>query len=361
MNSTVRNTTVFGIALTMTLVSCSHEGNQAVQDQPAVEVTLSNPVRDGAQTIRVSGQLASSETAIISTRIMGYINNIYVAPGDKVAKGQLLLSISNADILARKAQARAIMTEAEAALRDARKDLERYTQLYQQQSASAKELENVTLQYQSLEAKAEAAKQMMQEAEATLAYTQIKAPFTGTVTRKNADEGSMANPGMPLLILEQTDSYTVNTSVSEQEIGLVRPGASAVVTIKSNDRSFSGTVTEVSPSSSMSGGRYDVRISVPTNEREGLYAGMYASVDIVATGSLATTPTLLVPSSALVEKDQLVGLYTVSESQTALLRWVKTGRTYDDHVEVLSGLNENERFIMSANGKLYNGAPVLTQ
>jgi hypothetical protein len=61
---------------------------------------------------------------------------------------------------------------------------------------------------------------------------------------------------------------------------------------------------------------------------------------------------------ALISRDQLTGVYTVSSQNTALLRWLRLGPVSGDQVEVLSGLAKNEPFIVSAEGKLYNGVPV---
>ena len=73
------------------------------------------------------------------------------------------------------------------------------------------------------------------------------------------------------------------------------------------------------------------------------------------------TEIILIPKEALVTKGQLYGVYTVSESNTALLRWLRIGRTYGNQVEVLSGLSSDESYIISADGKLYNGAKVSIQ
>jgi len=64
----------------------------------------------------------------------------------------------------------------------------------------------------------------------------------------------------------------------------------------------------------------------------------------------------MVPVSSILYKDQLTGLFTVGSNNTALLRWVRLGKNAGDKVEVLSGLEKNEQFIVSAEGKLYNGA-----
>ena len=207
------------------VASCSgdnHEG-EVKKDSP-VNVLLLLAGKQAGNTIQASGQIESKETAVISTRVMGFITSIKVKAGDQVKKGQLLATISNADIQAKKAQATAMVSEAEAALKDAQKDYERFAELYKQNSASSKEFENATLHYNSIKAKAEAAKQMQNEAEAMLAYTNLTAPFSGVITQKNIDAGSMANPGMPILIMEQAGNYQVKASVSESDIANVKEG-----------------------------------------------------------------------------------------------------------------------------------------
>ena len=88
---------------------------------------------------------------------------------------------------------------------------------------------------------------------------------------------------------------------------------------------------------------------------------MYATVLFPVEKTQQENQQILVPKEALVTKGQLSGVYTVSESNTALLRWLRLGKTYGDRVEVLSGLSADESYIVSAEGKLYNGAPVSIQ
>ncbi|HOX82036.1 MAG TPA: efflux RND transporter periplasmic adaptor subunit, partial [Chryseolinea sp.] len=218
-------------------ISCSgnnHEGE--LKKEKPVHVTVASATTQSDNTIQASGQIESKETAIISTRMMGFITNIKVKAGDKVEKGQLLVTINNADILAKRAQAVAMVSEAEAALKDAQKDYERFVQLYEQNSASQKEFENATLRFNSIQAKTEAAKQMQREAEAMLTYANLTAPFSGVITQKNIDAGSMANPGVPILIMEQTGNYQVIASISESDIANVKEGNKVLVTIKSTGR-----------------------------------------------------------------------------------------------------------------------------
>ncbi|KAA9040575.1 efflux RND transporter periplasmic adaptor subunit [Ginsengibacter hankyongi] len=345
----------------LALSSCSTKNKTKAEPNTdsAVVVTVATPSGNDQQAINISGQVEASQSANISTRVMGYITKLNVKVGDHVNKGQLIASISNNDIVAKRAQVDASIAEANDALQNAQKDYDRFTALYKQQSATAKELDNATLQYNSAKSRLESAKQMRNEVNAMLAYTTLTAPFSGTVTQKLADAGSMANPGMPIVTIEQSGSYQISAAVPETQINQVKQGQSVTVNIKSINKIFTGKVTQLNQSSQFTGGQYLIKVSIPDKEKNGLYAGMYANLSIASSNKVEVdTDAVLVPVSSIINKDQLTGLYTISANNTALLRWVRLGKTFGDKAEVLSGLGKNEQFIVSADGKIYNGIPV---
>jgi RND family efflux transporter MFP subunit len=349
------------LAVVFALASCGGDKKEKeVTKESPVAVTLSTTNIGEQNAIMASGQIESSQSANISTRIMGRITSIKVKAGDHVSKGQLLATISDEDIQAKRAQTAAVISEAEAAYATAQKDYERYSNLYKQQSATARELDNMTLQYNSAKSRLEAARQMRNEVNAMLAYSSLTAPFSGVVTQKLADEGSIANPGMTILTVEQNATLQVTASISESDISNVKVGDTAVVKIKSANRSFTGKIAQLNPSSQFTGGQYIVKISIPEGEKKSLYSGMFVNVSIpVAHKTAISKPdVVMVPQSAIVNRDELTGVYTVSNNNTALLRWIRLGKQYGDKVEVLSGLAKDEPFIATAEGKLYNGVPV---
>jgi RND family efflux transporter MFP subunit len=358
-----QNSALFFLGLiTLFESSCSTSSDKvvAVEKVPVIQVSVENPLVNTDNSIAVTGQIESANSANISTRVMGYITSIKVKAGDHVTKGQLLATISNEDILAKRAQTDAMISSARASLASAEKDYQRFTTLYNQKSATAKELDNVNLQYQAAKAGLKSAMQMRAEANAMLAYTHITAPFSGVIAQKLADAGSMANPGMPILVLEQNQNLQVSAIIPESEISRIQLKSVATITIKSIEKTFTGTVTEISPSSIATGGQYVVKINLPQEAQNGLNAGMYANVNIITKDKSSATnnEAVLIPLSAINHIGQLTALYTVSSNSTALLRYVRLGKTYGNNVEILSGLNNNESFIASADGKLYNGVPV---
>jgi len=339
---------------------------EVTKDTP-VTVTLARPSRAFTDGVSASGQVEAINSASISTRLMGSITKIYVNVGDKVKKGQLLVAVSSEEIAAKRAQTDAQIAGAEADVDNARKDYDRFNALFNRQSATASELDNATLRYRSAKSRLENAQQMRREVDASAAYARLTAPFDGIVTQKLMDMGSLATPGAPILTVEENDLLRVNATIAEADISRIKTGDRADIGIKSTGLTTTGQVTQISGSSVSTGGQYLVKISLPRNVQKDLYAGMYTNVFIPVktppgkeTADSSAAATVYVPASALVEKDQLTGMYTVSNTHTALLRWVRTGKRMGDKVEILSGLSAGEAFITGSSGKLYNGVPVKT-
>lgn len=341
------------------LSACGVSKHKEADTEKPVSVTLSTVSSGIHPAILASGEVEAAQTANISTRVMGRITNIFVKTGDRVSKGQLLATVWDDDIKAKRAQADAIIAEAQSAYTAAAKDYERFNNLYNQQSATAKELDNVTLQYQSAKARVAAANRMRSEINANLSYSNLTAPFSGIVTQKLSETGSIANPGVPILTIEQDRMLQVSAAVAESDISNIKLGDAATIQVKSTGKNFEGKITQINPSSRFTGGQYIVKISIPETVSKDIYTGMFASVSIaVKNYHPANSDVPLVPLSAIVNRDELTGIYTVSTNYTAMLRWIRLGKTYGDKVEVISGLSKDEQFIFSAESKLYNGAPV---
>ncbi len=355
------------------LAACSGGGHPEAEGNPDTPVTVrvATPSGNMPEAVMASGQVEAIQTAAISTRVMGTITRIYVKVGDKVNKGQVLATISSQDLSAKRAQVDARIAGAKADLENARKDYDRFTALYGRQSATASELDNATLRYNAAKSNLDASQQMRNEVDASLTYTRLVAPFAGIVTQKLADEGSMASPGTPLLMVEQTNLLQVSATVGESDISRIRTGDKAQVEIKSTGIHTEGILTQISESSAATGGQYLVKISIPSKSQKDLYSGMYVNVWVPVknkgdASNASQVPdsgngAILIPVSALVRNDQLTGIYTISSAHTALLRWVRTGKTVGDRIEILSGLGQDEPFILHANGKLYNGVPIRQQ
>src|SRR5690554_684485 len=347
-------TLLFSVLLSFS--SCGDSSNEkSVEKLPAVNVTVSSVgAENNSPFLNASGKIEAVNSASLSTRMMGFVNKVHVNVGQKVTKGQLLVSINNSDLSAKQAQTSAGITEAQAAFNNAEKDYQRFQNLFADNSASQKELDDQRARFEMAKARLEGAKQMKNEVQSQFAYVNLRAPFNGVITNKFIEAGTMANPGVPLISVEGPGNFEVTASVPESEISKIKSGTEVQVIVKSSDKILPGTVTEVSSSASNTGGQFLVKVILDKTDAS-ILSGMYATVQFPIEKTTDITA-VLVPEEALVIRGLLTGIYTVSQSNTAILRWLRVGRTFGDNVEILSGLSSDENYIISSESKLYNGA-----
>lgn len=356
----------FTLAVSLTAVLLNACSENKVQETPIdeqpIKVQVATPSANNGKGISVSGNVESIHTAYISTKLMGTISGMNVKVGDRVKKGQVLATISADDIMAKRSQVDAMISEAQANYNNAQKDMDRFQALFNQNSATPKELDNITFQYSSAKARLQSAQQMRNEINATIRYSTLTSPFDGIITRKNSEAGSMASPGIPLFVVEQNGQLQINASIPETDINAIKTGTAVTVKVKSSSKEFIAKITEINTSSQFSGGQYIAKINIPTGAIEGIYPGMFVNVFIPIDNPIQSTgheDAILVPVSSLVKNEQLNGIYTISSNNTAILRLVRVGKIYGDKVEIISGLGRNEQFIATSDKKLFNGAQVI--
>lgn len=355
-------TSISFLALIGFTTSCSKKAERTISELPPISVTINETAgsRSG-KYIMASGKIEAENSANISTRMMGHITSINVKTGQIVNKGELLATIGSADLQAKKAQAEAGVNRATAAYNSAKRDYDRFTALFAQKSASQKEMDDMATHFEMAKAGLEAARQMKNEVTAQFSYTNITAPFSGTVTGTFVKEGDMANPGIPIVSMEGASKLQAVVMVSESEISSIKKGMAAEVTIKSLNRTVKGKVTEVSTSARNTGGQYIVKIDL--DQTENILSGMFVNAvfPIEESGGKTQNKLVLIPQEAVINQGQLKGIYVVNDHNTAILRWLRLGKTYGTNIEVLSGLANGEKYVITADGRLFNGARVSVQ
>lgn len=302
---------------------------------------------------RYAGTVQGARRVPLSTKLMGRVTMLNVDEGDRVQKGTVLLRIDSESVNAQRRQVEAQLREARAHLENAHTNYERFKTLYEQESATKKEFEDIQTRYESAQAQVETLENRLAEIKDMMSYATITAPMDGYVVEKQIEEGAMAAPGQPLLVVETLGELKVIAQVPEQDVNRFTVGDTVVVEVGALDRTLRGRIAEVNPSGNYASRQFRVQIVLMQDDAP-IKSGMYAQVLLRKGQQTATT----VPAAALVQRGQLNGLYTVNEDDRAVLRWVRLGKRYDGRVEVLSGLREGERFIASADGRLQDGQKV---
>jgi RND family efflux transporter MFP subunit len=341
---------VFAPAL---LLGCSGHQEPAMSTPPVVQAQLVKSVASQEpQGIQTTGTIHAKETATISAQVPGQIRQVLVQAGDRVRAGQLLVQLDDAGLRAALNQAQA--AEAAAGMQEAAaktnaslasETLTRYEMLQKEKSVSPQEFDEVQkraeaakMQYESYAAQKRAAEAAVAGARTQLGYTSIRAPFSGVVTARMADPGTLASPGVPLLQVDRDGPLQVYTQVDESLIGSVRMGMKIPVSAGGVD-TLTGTVAEIVPAADPSSRSFLVKLDLPRTPS--LRPGMYATASFPG----AMKNRILAPQTAVTMRGSLACVYALDGNGVAQLRYVTLGNRHGDLVDILSGLSAGETLV----------------
>ena len=328
------------LCLLLTAVGCKDSThNKAGQPLPTAEVrvlTVTGQAIHGQN--EVAGAVESVQRATIGAKIAGPIEEMPAPLGSEVKKGALLAKISAGEITAR-------LSQAETQLAQAQRNFEREKRLLEKDASTRETVKSLEDAYQVAEA-------ALREAKALRDYTMITAPFAGIITQKMANAGDLATPGMPLLVLENTEQLQVVAAVPEGLALKIKKGDALTVSVQAAEFSKAGSVTEISPAADTAS--HTVLMKIRLEGGPGLRPGQYARVTLPG-GARANA--FLVPEAALLRFGQMERLF-VTQNNTAQLRLVRSGEHRNGQVEILAGLNGGEQVVVQGNERLVDGQPV---
>jgi RND family efflux transporter MFP subunit len=280
-----------------------------------------------------------------------------------VKAGQPLLAIDDRDIIQKVKAAEAGHRESLKALETAKQNralaeitYARYKKMADAKAISRQEMDQMetqnkiaALEYERIQETVDRAAAGLSEAGVYLGFTRIYAPAAGMITEKKIDVGSMAAPGMPLFTLEDTSAFQAEITLDESLSGKFKPGMPALVFIEALKRPFKGRIREILPAIDTLSRSFTVKIALAG--APGLRTGLYAQARIPA----GAKEVILAPLQALVVKGQLTGVYAVDDRGVIAYRLVRTGKTYGNSVEILSGLVGKDRIIVQGVEKAVDG------
>jgi len=320
---------------------------QAINGATVTVVQLSK-ISDDYET---SGTVRAKVTSIISSRVTGTVTAVHVRAGERVKAGQLLATIDDRDAVQKVRAAEQANEAAKQSRSMADLTYQRYKKLHDEKALARQEIDQIETQKKVADAQYEQAKAGLEEARIWQGFTRVTAPAAGVVTDKRVDPGSMAMPGMPLFTVESDGGFQLEVAVDEALSGKLHVGENAAVTIDTIGLHTAGKIIDVVPAVDPATRTFIVKIALAD---KGLKSGFFARVRL----SRGEREALLVPKGAIVEKGQLTGLYAVDPQGLVTYRLVRTGKSYEGGVEVLSGLNAGERIITAGLEKAIDGGQI---
>lgn len=291
------------------------------------------------------GTLKAATRTEIASRVLAPIDRITVRAGDTVEQSQVLIELDRQALEAQLSQAKSSLAAADAEVEQAKDALGRATRLRQTNpgAIAEQEFKRLDSQYQAALANQSRARQAVAEAEVLLSYATIRAPKSGTIVDRWAEEGDMAQPGKPLLSLYDQKSLRLEVPVMENLAVKIHQGDELTVRIDALNRDFKAVVDEKVPQAEAASRSFLVKVKLPPDDD--LYEGMFGRLRIPA----GVRRHLCLHGGAVQKVGQLEFVQVVVDPKTGKLerRFIKTGqRGYGPFVEVLSGLKEKETVVL---------------
>lgn len=340
------------ILFAVTAAACKDKREEAVK-RPEITGVKTETVKVSKvdDIYEVTGTVRSTLTSLVASRVMGTVNSIPVREGDYVKKGQLLLTIDDRDA-AQRLQAADMSAEATKQSQVlAETTWRRYKKLYDDNVVSRQEMDRIETQKKVADAEYNRVKAMAGEAATYLSFTKVTAPVSGRITEKRIDAGSMATPGMPLLVIEGGGSSYIEVSMDAGIGNAIKTGMAVEAMIEPENRPVAGIIKEVFPAVDPASRTFTAKIGFKNaNPRSGLFARVQIPV--------GKKEVMIVPSQAVVRKGQLTGMYAVNEQGLVTYRLIRAGKVTSAGTEILSGLKANDRIVTAGIEKVIDGGVI---
>jgi RND family efflux transporter MFP subunit len=333
---------IAGTTALMVAAGCSSSTPDVAQAAPARAAGTTYTVNDTTipATLDASGIAAPLQQATLSTKLMGTVLTVSVREGDVVSAGQALIRIDARDLAAKEGQVAASITGAAALHREATLQADRIRALYADSAATKSQLDAAETGLTRAEAGVRAARAGAAELGAMNAYAVIRAPFTGTITRKFVDPGAFASPGAPLITIQDGRQLRITASTTPDIARRLHRGQHVDALVES--RTVDAIVEGVVPSAT--GNLYTINALV-ANPGGAILPGSTATLRL----SLGARPGILVPTRALVHEGDLVGV-TLRTTDGDRTRWIRIGSAYGTMTEVSAGLRAGDVVIVPVPG-----------
>jgi RND family efflux transporter MFP subunit len=325
---------------------------------PSVAV-IAPKVTPGAQEIALPGNMQAFIDTPVWARSSGYLKRWYVDIGGHVTQGQLLAEIEAPEVDQQLKQANAQLETAQANLKLSEVTAERYTNLFKTDSVAKQDVDNAVQDQAAKKADVSSAQANVSRLEQLVSFEKVTAPFSGVLTARNVDVGALVDqgantPGKELFHVASIDTLRTYVSVPEMYSQASKPGVQAYLTLDEfPGRQFHGIVVRNANAIDQASRTLLVEVDVknPTGE---LLPGSYVSVHLKLPSRI---PAVTVPSNTLLFRSEGLRVARVVDGKAELVP-VILGRDFGDSVELVAGIQRDDKVIVNPSDSIVNGEKV---
>ncbi len=338
--------------LALTVVSCApgedesktfaegaaSDGDRKEEAVPVEVVALERGTIESA--LRFSATLEAERDVRVLAEAQRRVVELKVEEGDAVRAGSLLIRLQD------DAQ-RSALNKAEIELRQATREFDRQKSLFEQNLVSEQTYNDAALVFDQ-------AGIAVDDARRNLAYTEVRAPFSGIVTERMVNVGDHVTLNQPLFRIVDFDSIVARIYVPEKELPALATGLETRLTAEAiGGVSFFGSVDRISPV--VDPGTGTVKVTVATPRQEGLRPGMYVEVELV---TAVNEDALLLPKRSVVYDNDQLFVFRLGDERR--VERIKVEPVLEDieHIEPAGGLSTGDLVVVAGQASLKDNALV---
>ncbi len=340
------------------------EANALAKETEAVSiptVAVVQPLSESTtDELVLPGNLQAYEESPIFARTNGYLVRWYRDIGSKVKQGELLATIDTPEVDQELSQARASREQIKAQLELAKISADRWANLRKSDSVSQQEADQQASGYQQAQANLAAAEANVRRLEQLESFKNVDAPFSGVLTRRNVDPGALINAGAQtagkeLFDIARVDPLRVFVNVPQAYAPSIKVGLKAAITLQEfPGQKFVGTVTRTADAIDTATRTLLTEVDVPNPDGK-LLPGSFGQVHF-AIGT--TIPRLTVPVNTMLFRAEGPRVAVVDKDGKVHLHPINIGRDFGATLEILGGLDPNDRVIINPADSLEEGQQV---
>lgn len=331
--------------------------------------------------LNISGILVPQKTVNVYSKLSGQVEKVNVEVGSEVKEKDLLAVIETNALNLQLEQLQASLNSAKASeelakgqvaqakinLDSIQRAYEETKNLYDKGIASKAQLNEIETKYEiakkqyetalngtlnQAKAAVSAAQANIKNIKLQISNAKITSPINGVVTNKNINAGELAAPTSPIFTIADVSTLKLKGTISQRYLPYIKINQTidVVVDVYPN-KTYEGVITNIGPMAVGTGMYFPIEISIKNtdNLKPGLSA--YGKIKINSKDGI------VVPASSVVKNDGKAYVYVV-ENNTVKKRFVEIGVSNDKEVEIVSGLNENEKVAISNVNALFDNAVV---
>lgn len=384
--------------LLASLAGCTSAQNvRAGSEQPEAAVTVGvttvtrKPI---SRDLTLSSELVPFQEIDVYAKESGYVRQLLVDYGTRVQKDQLMATLEIPELEVQLQQDAAVIQTANDQIMHAKNEIARLEAQHKVYHLEAERMKAVVEKQPGLvaqqeidasvgkdlaaESQVEAAQSTLQSAQSQLdgakakeqhdrvlfEYSKIKAPFAGVVTQRYANLGTLMQAGtnsstqaMPLVRLSQDDVFRLVIPVPESYVKYIRIGDPVEVHVPSIDKTFPGKVARFSVDVTTDTRTMHTEVDVP-NPSHVIIPGIYAEATLMLDRK---SNALVVPLQAVTQAGDQTSILLVDPNNRLQERQIKVGLQTATDAEVMAGLNEGDRVVVSDRSGLKAGTEVKPQ